>query len=84
MSHASDGTADELPIWLQDVQCSEIETCLSSCTKCLAGESYECSHAEDVTVQCSKYPLTCLCYGTRIFIVYITYTYMHLCGKGVV
>jgi hypothetical protein len=40
------------PIWFNNVSCSSLETCLSSCQNCPTNENRDCAHSEDITLQC--------------------------------
>ena len=41
-------------IWMSNLACSSSFSCLGSCQSCPTNSYQECSHSEDVTIQCSK------------------------------
>ena len=41
------------PIWLDDITCHKSDLCLDSCQSCPSQEYHDCSHSEDVTLECS-------------------------------
>ena len=44
------------PIWLDNVFCStSTYTCLTNCASCPSYEYHDCSHEEDVVLDCGKY-----------------------------
>ena len=50
----STGNASQ-PIWLDNVQCSSSSTsCLAYCETCPSSEYDDCTHSEDVTVECCE------------------------------
>ncbi len=54
MGDRSPGTGN---IWLDDVECSGLETDIADCTSNSWGD-HNCSHGEDVSVQCVTIPPT--------------------------
>ena len=43
------------PIWLDNVQCIDyLLLCLADCETCPSSEYHDCSHSEDVTVECCE------------------------------
>ena len=50
----SRGNASQ-PIWLDNLYCGHTDkTCIGYCQTCPSKETTDCSHSEDLTVQCSK------------------------------
>ena len=48
----SDGLSSQ-PIWLDNVQCtSSVTNCLAYCENCPSYEYHDCSHSEDVSLEC--------------------------------
>jgi hypothetical protein len=47
------GNNTNQPIWLDNVRCSSVQSCLSLCQMCPEKEWHDCVHAEDITIQCS-------------------------------
>ena len=43
------------PIWLDNVECDAVESCIGSCQRCPVAADHDCRHAEDLTVSCSEY-----------------------------
>ena len=62
ISSSSPGNSSQ-PIWLDNVVCEQVESCIATCQSCPLGRGHECGHsddivgccrhAEDVTVECS-------------------------------
>ena len=50
----STGNASQ-PIWLDNVQCfSSSTSCLADCETCPSSEYHDCTHSEDITVECCE------------------------------
>lgn len=41
------------PIWLDNVECDAVESCIGSCQRCPVAADHDCRHAEDLTVSCT-------------------------------
>ena len=54
VSFFSDGSSSQ-PIWLDNVRCTSSSTiCLANCEGCPSSQYHDCSHSEDVSLECGK------------------------------
>ena len=55
------------PIWLDNVHCAEVQSCITTCQMCPERQDHDCAHTEDVVIRCSEFN------NINCFNVYIAY-----------